>query len=416
LDQLDEGALSGELSAVLEGLKSEGELNSSGVFTVDLKKALPKLEKFQLPKPHFGLLKIVQSAVVAGATRLNCSFDPLNIRLEHNGTPPSPEELGNILSYLMEPDFPTHNRSLRDLAIGINTTLARGGRWVEVKVKDGEGWFRQRWLSRQDSELKEAEHSGKGDITVSFVMRRSMSDSASQAYHFASTDLIKMATGERGGLDQDGQVIYDRCRHAPMEIKIGRRTLPESSFGKRITRRWSPFSKRDHQKANLMDLVFTCEQASPHLLSPPAHSQARHCYIVPGRFQDGRFRKTGRPRLVDSPSEARSRCFAVFGIRDRATIPGTVTLIKDGVDLTTLAPPSVPKGVTSLVCAEGLKLDVSHFRIVKGPSVVELIQWLWESLSESLGEILEEREFTELGPDQRAHLRGLSGSQEGKPT
>lgn len=397
-----------ELSAVLDALRSEGELNSSGVFTVDLTRALPKLEKFQLPKPHFGLLKLVQSAVVFGATRLKASFDASEIRIEHNGEVPNSQELRGILNFLMAPDLPTHQRALRDLAIGINTTLARGARWVEVRVRDGNEWVSQRWLSRQDSEQTVVEHRGSEDMTFSFVMRRTTGQSASHVWKTANKDVMGMFRGDRGTLDEDAQVIFDRCRHAGISIEIGRHQLPDSSFGKRISRRWSPFSHRFHQAGNLVDIAFASDQASPHLLTPPSQCTAALRYVVSGTLEGGRYQATGRPKIVSDFSSVRRRCFAMVGIRPSATVPCSVTLVKDGVDLTTLSPETVPKGVKVLLCAEGLKLDLSHFRLIQGPEIQERTRWLGDALGRSLTEILEEKHIDDFSEDEQRHLRALA--------
>ena len=397
-----------ELAAVLEGLRSVGELDSSGTFTVDLAKALPKLEKFQLPKPHFGLLKIIQSAVVSGATTVLTSFTTASIRIEHNGIPPTPEEMKNILSYLMSADHPTHERALRDLAIGINTTLARGASWVEVKVQDSEGWSSQRWLSRQEiKESKKVQAASKG-MTFSFVMRRTLGQAASQMLSLGRKDVGDLMAGRRDALDEDSQAVFDRCRHAPVAIYIDGRKVPPSLFGRKVTRNWGPFTSRVHRRSNLMDVFLSCRERSPHLLSPPTGSDARFKYIVPGRFEDGKWVQVSKPEPLLDLSVLDRRCFGVFGVRGVASVPGSVTLVKDGVDLTTLAPPVLPKGVTSVLTAEGLPLDLSHFRIVAGAQIQERLSWLSTTLSSVVAEISERSHFDDCTEEERQHLQDIA--------
>ncbi|MFA5505008.1 MAG: hypothetical protein WC314_11120 [Vulcanimicrobiota bacterium] len=401
-------AVSYELSSILDGLASEGTLDSTGIFTVDLAKALPKLEKFQLPKPHFGLLKIIQSGVVAGATRISTSFTAAHIRIEHNGIPPTPSQLKSILSYLMAPDHPTEERALRDLAIGINTTLARGASWVELKVQDGERWASQRWLSRQEvEEKKEAPAASKG-MTCCFTMRRTFGQAASQAFSVANKDVGDLVFRRRDSLDEDAQAVYDSCRHAPVEILLGGRRLPPSIFGRRVLRKWSPFTWREHRKSNLMDIFLSCRDRSPHLLSPPTGSDARFKYFVPGQFVDGRWKQIGKPEPLQDLSVLERRCFGVFGIRGVPSVPGSVTLVKDGVDLTTLAPPVLPRGVTSVLTAEGLPLDLSHFRIVAGPAIEERLDWLSTTLGGIVKAVTAHSHFQDCSPEQSEHLDMLA--------
>ena len=374
-----------ELEAVLTGLRSEGSLDSSGVFTVDLTKALPKLEKFQLPKPHFGLLKIVQSGVVAGADKIQCSFGTSAIRIEHNGKPPKPNELKEILSYLMAADQPPTERSLRDLAIGVNTALARGGSWVEVGVlHDGE-WVSQRWTKRDKSEQTAIPQHQKSDMTTRFVMQRTTGQMASQAWTTASKkDIFDMLSKNRDSMDEDPRAIYDRCRHAPVDIFLDGVRLPDSPFGRVITKRWSPITVKQHRKANLLELYALCDEDSPHLLTPADQSQASLKLYREGRIIDGVWSPLGPLQVLPNQKLARRRCYTVAGIRHSSLSPGTVTLVKDGVDLTTMAPPNIPKGVNAIVSAEGLKLDLSHFRIVEGPEIAERLSWLSRFVGDNL--------------------------------
>lgn len=400
--------MSQELAAVLDGLRSEGELNSSGVFTVDLTRALPKLEKFQLPKPHFGLLKIIQSAVVAGAEQINTSFSTGSIKIEHDGAPPSPEQMRQLLSFLMAPDLPTDTRALRDLAIGINTTLARGASWVELSVREEGEWVRQRWLSRQEVEESKVASSGSRGMNVSFVMRRTLGQAASQAFAIGNKNVGDLLARNRDSLDEDSRAVYDRCRHAPVRILIDGRPLPPSMFGKIVSRRWDIRTVKEHRRANLLDIFLACDEASPHLLSPPTGSEPKLKFIVPGRLRDGKWEKTGKPQLSTTLADISRRCFAVFGIRSVASVPGTITLVKDGVDLTTLAPPILRKGVTTILSAEGLPLDLSHFRLISGPQIQERLNWTSVVLAEIMGDILSEIHFDDCHESERQHLINLA--------
>ena len=59
-----------ELEAYLVEHTDEGELDSSGEFTMDRDKALAKLSQFQLPGDHHWALKLVQAVVAGGALAL----------------------------------------------------------------------------------------------------------------------------------------------------------------------------------------------------------------------------------------------------------------------------------------------------------------------------------------------------------
>lgn len=60
-----------ELESFLHAQLAEGTLNSSGQFTLAREKALEKMAAFQLPRETAWVLKIIQAAVLSGATQLN---------------------------------------------------------------------------------------------------------------------------------------------------------------------------------------------------------------------------------------------------------------------------------------------------------------------------------------------------------
>ncbi|MCA9794532.1 MAG: hypothetical protein KC910_22140, partial [Candidatus Eremiobacteraeota bacterium] len=258
-----------ELQAVLGELQGAGNLDSSGVFTVDVRKALPKLERFQLPRPEFGMLKVVQSAVAAGATRVSVEVSPATFSLAHDGQPPLPEELEGLLGYLMAPDTPSHRRSLRDLAIGVNTALARGGSWVEVTVRGPKGWLSQRWRSRE--EVVESTGGPSWNwANLKFSMRKTAGQAVGRMVGLAQQDIGALLKGEREALQSDEQTIYDRCRNCPIPIWLNGREIPPPDLGRRTVKRWGLFDVREHRSSNLLELYLQTDQPSPHLLSVPA--------------------------------------------------------------------------------------------------------------------------------------------------
>ncbi len=404
----DHDSVSADLARVLESLSSEGELNSSGVFTIDVRKALPKLEKFQLPKPHFGLLKIIQSAVASGARQVWAEFGATTIRIEHNGNPPDEHGIRHLLSYLMAKDQPTEERALRDLAIGVNTTLARGASWVEVSAKAEEGWVSQRWMSREESSQKEHEKDLSDKATVRFVMRRTAGQTASQMWTKANRDIFALMGGKRDAMDEDARAVYDRCRNSPIKVTINGRRVPPSTFGKRVLKRWSPFTVKEHRRRNLVEIYIQALQPSPHLLSVPEDTLARHRFYVEGEFDGALCSSLGRVQPLKAMSLPPQHTVAMIGIRSEPTVPGEMVLVKDGVDLTRLAPRRLPKGVSAVLAAEGLPLDLSQFRIRRGPETGERLGWLHNTIVDCMSEILAGNYVTNLGENEMEHLHSLA--------
>ena len=394
------------LAQLLSEYRQEGSLNSEGVFTVDLAKALPKLEKFQLPEPHFGLLKVVQSAIASDANKVWVRISPTTLAIEHDGNPPKLKALRELLSYLMAKDHPVEDRILRDLAIGVNTTLARGSSWVEVCIREEGGWARQRWLARDDAQADEELRAlaSQSEARVRFAMRRSMMGAASEVIGLAKRDFKGLLTGSRDAMDSDARAIYDRCRYAPATIHINGRKIPSGGFGERVMRRWSPFYLREHRKPNLIDVYLVDEQTSPHLMDSPVGSEATYKYIQPVTFGKDGLKTAGPLQLWKANEQLHRRCWGWLGMRQRFNVPFTAALVKDGVHLTSLAPEqlSLPEGLSCLLVAEGLPLDLSQFRLVKSEPLLERLNWISNTLARVAGRLI--NDGLKVSPEQRKHL------------
>ncbi|MCA9794833.1 MAG: hypothetical protein KC910_23660, partial [Candidatus Eremiobacteraeota bacterium] len=115
---------------------------------------------------------------------------------------------------------------------------------------------------------------------------------------------------------------------------------------------------------------------SPHLLSVSADSTARARYLIEGAFgPDDQWEPTGEPTRLTGPAAPRS-CFAIVALRGRPHTPPRLTLVKDGVDLTDLSPGGMPNGTYIVAAAEGLTLDLSQFRLVRGAGIEERVHYL----------------------------------------
>lgn len=369
----------GDLVEYLHSLSAEGAVSSSGVFTIDVRAALPKLEKFQLPRPHFGVLKVIQSAIGSGATLVETIFGPTGITIEHDGDPPTADQLKELFGFLLAADQASGDRALRDLAIGVNTNLARGASWVEVAVRAEVGWVRQRWASRDEASQLESPGDGSRH-NVRFVVRNTAGQVASGLWGAAHKDVVGMLKGSRESLNEDAQAVFDRCRYAPAIIRINGRTVPPPGMNQIVTRRWSVLTTVEHRQANLVEMYLQAGRESPHLMTAPTESQARHRFVLSGQFDGQGFESLSRPqRLAESLSPR--RLFAIFALRGKSNVPGELVVVKDGVELTRLTPPTFPGGVSVVVTAEGLRLDMSQFRLVEAPETLQRLRWISETIA-----------------------------------
>jgi hypothetical protein len=397
------------LAQMLQAMTAEGALSSSGVFTIDVRAALPKLEKFQLPRPYFGLLKVIQSAVGSGASYVDTSFGSAGITIEHDGEPPDPEQLRDLLSYLLLTETSSGDRALRDLAIGVNTSLARGASWVEVSVRTAQGdWVSQRWASRHETTQSEPFRSG-GKARVRFVVRRTLEQAAREVLGWGHKDVSGLLRASRDVLDEDARAVFDRCRNCPIPVRINGKAVPPSPIGREVIRYWSPFRLVRHRTAHAVEISLLCNEESPHLLSPPPASQARHRFVLGGHFDGQSFHPDGRLNHLPGRFAADRRCFGVLALRGRTRVAGELTVVKDGVDLTRLTPGNFPPGVSVMLTAEGLALDLSQFRLVDGEQNRRRMGWASELVQECARQLLADFEGLEWSREELEQLHSLAG-------
>lgn len=405
LDESFQETADSSLKDLLHSLTVEGAVNSSGVFTIDVRAALPKLEKFQLPLPHFGVLKVIQSAVASQASFVETNFGSTGLTIVHDGIPPTPDELRDLFSFLLSSHHASSERSLRDLAVGVNTSLARGADWVEVACRQEAGWVRQRWASRDESERLESPNA-HGNANVRFTIRNTASQVASGLWKIGKKDIWGMLSGSRETMDQDAQTVFDRCRFAPVTITINGRSIPTNPLGQAVVRRWSSWKSVEHRSANLMEIYLQTDKESPHMMSVPASSKARFRMVAEGHFDGQKFARRTAFQTVTNALEPR-RCFAILGIRSSNLVSGEMIVVKDGVELTRLTPPSFPRGVSAVFSAEGLRLDMSQFRLVHSEETQKRIAWMQQMISESSKRALELIAKDAWSVSEREHVDSL---------
>ncbi len=107
------------MQALLEGLKRDGDYESSGSFSLDAKTSLEKLDKFQLEDPSQLVLHIVACAVFRGATRIQFEIDSDDVRVAFDGLSFSASEMESIFSSYFDSDSSPRNRSRAELAVAL---------------------------------------------------------------------------------------------------------------------------------------------------------------------------------------------------------------------------------------------------------------------------------------------------------
>lgn len=108
------------------------EILATGRFRVDRRRALEKMEKFQLADPRAYTLELVAAAVFAGATRIDVRNDSDDFEITWEGDGPTREELDGIFDHLFAKPTTPRAGMLQHLAVGVLGALGQAPTWVRV--------------------------------------------------------------------------------------------------------------------------------------------------------------------------------------------------------------------------------------------------------------------------------------------
>ncbi len=340
-----------EFESLLNSLHAGGELDSEGVFTIDMEQAMQKMAQFALPHPALGVLKLVQSGVAAGAGRIEVEVSRSLVQVKHDGKAPTESQLKNLFSYLFRK--PTEkDKPLRDLAVAVSHALGHQVAGVEVSI---EGYC-QRWKTHQEVDTEDSPSTGNTLIRFTKGLKKVVKE-------FLDTPIpgpwSKPSLSEKS-------LVTDHCRCAPCTILLNDEEVTGSG-----------------KEQPVVLLVTLPEPGTPQFRAHPA---AKTCHIVARGLEDGRL-IFGADSLI-RPGPHPGRLLASIAYQgDRG--PLEVVFNQDGVDLEVRALGEQLKGPTTQarVVADGLPRDASDLRLVEGERLERrftVIQRLTEQLSQRI--------------------------------
>lgn len=194
------------LDDYLEGLRSEGWVDSAGAFTIDPARALDKLRLYRLPGPAHYVLCWVRAAVWSEAAAAVVYVGPGETRMAFSGHPIGSEELKMLNVFLLDAQQSPQHRRLRQLAQGIQGFFQGGGRFVEIQAGASACRFRPGALEGEIFQAKESLPPGH----LRILAKRTMSvDVARRAFE----RLQSLPLAEVG-------LLRSLCVYAPMALSI----------------------------------------------------------------------------------------------------------------------------------------------------------------------------------------------------
>jgi len=204
---------------LLEDLRQDGQVDSTGRFTLDCAKAREKMKRYQLSDPHHYVLQVVQSAVAAGAGHIEVTVDADDCWIDSDATPPDQTELQNLFNHLFGSETEPRERSLRALATGLNSALALDPSWIRLESWDGaQGWM---LLMDADGERVQPHVAPEGQAAgVKIHVRRR------HTWQVLGRFLRGIVA-----MHPEARALHDRCRRCPIAIQVnGRPVEPAGKF------------------------------------------------------------------------------------------------------------------------------------------------------------------------------------------
>lgn len=255
-----------QVEDLLAELTREGELQSTGRFTVDVSRAKEKLAQFQFEDPFCYILKLVQCAVAASGVGFILQSGSTELLATMVGVSFRTVELENLLYYLLQETSEAEvSPALRHLAVAVNAAVGTRAQEIVLKTWDGKQGAQVSWT--RDGQRSSPWKPGADQVQTRFHMKRVAGDVLSDVVQkMANRDLMSMMTGARQGMDREQALIYDKCAFCPIPIKINGKDCPGYDLGAQpeislmTTLMGRLFgSESINPKHHLVELYFPCE-------------------------------------------------------------------------------------------------------------------------------------------------------------
>ncbi|GMU57900.1 MAG: hypothetical protein AMXMBFR33_70460 [Candidatus Xenobia bacterium] len=312
---------------LLNTLRSEGELDSSGRFELDWTRAREKLRMWQLTDRYSYILKWVQSAVAAGARMCRTSFRPDQACLIHDGEPFLPDQLKSFWSCLL--DGGEFKAAWKVLAIGVNTALGFDKAAVEIESAGpgGGALVRFRGGTMSFSPLVP-----RPDAATKLTLRRRL----------GWTSVLL------GRASPEVELLRERARWAPLTLYVDSEVI-KADFGVPYST-GLPFLP--------WKLVrYGCSGGESIQVGRRSLAWQRRLRSAPGR---GKFRLGRVTGQLDPASHDRSPYQEAAGLYVDPALPGSILWLRHGVVASRTALERGVAGEVLLAC-DDLATDLSGF-------------------------------------------------------
>ena len=201
---------------------------------MDFSHAREKLANRLLERTEQLLLKLVQSAVVAGATDVELSTSTTRVAFTMNGVALPFEGLSRVLNYILQEGTTPTERALKHLAMAVNTAVSTRATGIRLAAWNGTEGQQNHWAVGGRTTGAWVPRRRNQPCTT-FELARTEEESRSNLWHLLSTrDIPSMvrdllpgsSTRNKRGWDADRLLIYEKASYCPVPVRINRKVTP----------------------------------------------------------------------------------------------------------------------------------------------------------------------------------------------
>ncbi|MFA5508764.1 MAG: hypothetical protein WC314_05090 [Vulcanimicrobiota bacterium] len=357
--------------------RAEGEQDSSGSFTLDPKKALERLAKFQLPTPYHWILKVFQCLHLSGARNVRVDAGINKVDILADAAPLGFASMEDLLAQLLA-DAADSTLSLRHLAAGLQGTLAVQPSQISLAIVRN---------SEKRSYLLKAggwrdglrEYVGGSGDSFELKLVRSLSEKLGSSWFLLNTDIFDLLFRRKEALDREYKVIDAYCNYSRCQITAGTRNTNDCSFGRPRFIGYDIRRDRDPGKSRPPVLQAMYQR---NLIAGSAHAQHHLAEFVvpseePGGFVlEGDSYATLTNRIVPEIRTAgeKNGLSRAYAIRMEMSEMTKVVFWEDGVMLGRKTVPTGVPGLVALVDARHLRKDLTTLQVLEDNALAALLE------------------------------------------
>ena len=383
--------------------RDAGEHESTGSFTLDLKKAQERLAKFALEKPYFWILKVIQALVYSGATTIDIDAGVNKVKIVADAVPTGFETIEDLLAHLLT-DAEKAAPALRHLAAGLQGSLSVDPSYIATSLTH-EG-REQKFVARKGGwESHEPQSANSLASRFEMLVKRSLSESLDASWFKLNTDIFDLFFKGQESYDRENEAVFRNCRYSKCEIRLKGKSVTQQGFGRPRFRGYevwnddSPGQRKPSAWVKMLEkenLVSGLADPSHHLVEwveacPDGRGfhLPEPCHATVSNRRDPEF-------LSQHKGAGLRRAYAI-----RMGLSGTrnLLLVEDGVIIERQSPEFDCPGFVAVVDASSLAKDVSTMNVREDDAYHQMLTEV-KLAAQNLKTILAENLEMMPGPDR----------------